>query len=130
MPTLSFQKIVTMADLLNETLKPKLAEMPHLTQESQDIDSLLTEVRGLDREQETLTGRLREIVRLRKAAEKRGYELRSRVAAQIQGKLGFTNENLRAFGITPRKAERKKPSQKKQGPPVVVSTVSDTSSPE
>jgi len=123
MPTLSFQKIVTLADLLNETLKAKLAEMPHLTQESEDIDSLLTEVRTLDREQETLTGRLREIVRLRRAAEKRGYELRSRVAAQIQGKLGFTNENLRAFGITPRKTERKKPSPKKQGSPA-VSTVS------
>jgi len=121
MPTLSFQKIVTMADLLNETLKPKLAEMPHLTQESEDIDKLLTEVRTLDREQETLTGRLREIVRLRKAAEKRGYDLRSRVAAQIQGKLGFTNENLRAFGITPRKVERKKPGEKKNAPPVVAS---------
>jgi len=127
MPTLSFQKIVTMADLLNETLKAKLAEMPHLTQESADIDSLLTEVKGLDREQETLTGRLREIVRLRRAAEKRGYELRSRVAAQIQGKLGFTNENLRAFGITPRKVERKKPGEKKKVPPAVVSTASDTS---
>ena len=119
MPTLAFQKIVTMADLLNETLKPRLVEMPHLAQESLDLDNLLAEVRGLDREQEALTGRLREIVRLRRAAEKRGNELRSRVAAQIQGKLGFTNENLQAFGITPRKAERKKPG-KKLVPPVVA----------
>jgi hypothetical protein len=130
MPTLSFQKIVVLADLLNETLKPKLAEMPHLAQESADIDGLLTEVKSLDREQETLTGRLREIVRLRRAAEKRGYELRSRVAAQIQGKLGFTNENLRAFGITPRKVERKKPGEKKKAPPAVASTASGASSSE
>lgn len=55
-----------------------------------------------------LKGRLKEITRLRQEAERRGQALRSRIVAQLQGKLGFTNENLLAFGITPRKAGRRR----------------------
>jgi hypothetical protein len=112
MPALSFQKIVTQAELMNTTLKPQLAEMPHLTGESEAIDQLLTDVKALGQEQETLKGRLKEITRLRKEAERRGTDLRSRVAAQLKGKLGFANENLLAYGITPRKRERKSPTRK------------------
>ena len=112
MPGLSFQKIVSLSEQLNTALKPQLTDMPHLQGESDDIDAFLTEVKSLGNEQEALTGRLREITRLRRAAEQRGTDLRSRVAAQIQGKLGFTNENLLAYGITPRKRERKKPTKK------------------
>jgi hypothetical protein len=42
------------------------------------------------------------------------------VAAQVRGKLGFTNENLLAFGIPPRKRSRKKPTQQETPPPVVT----------
>lgn len=111
MPGVSFQKIVSMAELLNATLKERLTEMPHLKGESDELEQFLGEVKGLSQEQETLRGRLREIVRLRQEAERHGAELHSRVAAQLKGKLGFTNENLMAYGITPRKRERKKPEK-------------------
>lgn len=120
MPALSFQKIVSQAELLNSTLKPRLIELPHLQGESEDIDELLTDVKGLSQEQETLRGRLKEITRLRREAERRGTELRSRVVAQLKGKLGFTNENLLAYGITPHKRDRKKPTPKKA--PLVAAT--------
>jgi len=118
MPGLSFRKIVSMSELLNATLKPQLTEMPHLKPESDDLDKLLEDVKSLDQEQQTLRGRLAEITRLRKEAEQRGTDLRSRVVAQVRGKLGFTNENLLAFGIQPRKRPRKKPTQQETPPPV------------
>src|SRR4028118_1494611 len=85
------------------TLKPQLEELPHLKEESIGLDELIVELKGLDQEQQTLRGRLKEITRLRQEAELRGQQLRSRIAAQLRGKLGFKNENLTAFGIIPRK---------------------------
>ena len=108
MPGLSFRKIISLSELLNTTLKPQLTDLPHLKQDSDDLDQLITNAKALDQEQQSLTGRLREITRLRKEAELDSQDLRSRVAAQLRGKLGFTNENLLAFGITPRKRSRKK----------------------
>ena len=84
-----------------------------------NLDQLVTNAKSLDQEQQTLTGRLREITRLRKEAEQNSHDLRSRVAAQLRGKLGFKNENLIAYGITPRKRARKKPT-KPAPPPLEV----------
>jgi len=119
MPGQSFQRIVTLSELLNATLKQQLNEMPHLTVESEDLDRLIIEVKALDKEQETLRGRLGEMIRLRKDAERRGTDLRSRIAAQLRGKLGFSNENLAAYGIKARKRERKKPTTKRPIPTTV-----------
>lgn len=113
MPGISFQKIVTDCELLNSTLKPQLTEMPHLQDESTGLDTLIVEAKTLLNEQEVLRGRLREITRLRREAELRSQDLRSRIVAQLRGKLGFTNENLLGYGIAPRKRGRKKPETKK-----------------
>ena len=110
MPGLSFQKTVTYCELLSSTLKPQLEEMPHLKDESESLNTLIVELKGLDAQQLALKGRLQEITRLRQDAERRGQSLRSRIAAQLQGKLGFTNENLLAFGISPRKPGRRRPA--------------------
>src|SRR4028119_2102609 len=96
------------------TLKPQLEELPHLKEESIGLDELIVELKGLDQEQQTLRGRLKEITRLRQEAELRGQQLRSRIAAQLRGKLGFKNENLTAFGIIPRKRVMRRPSTGQQ----------------
>jgi hypothetical protein len=108
MPGKSFQKITSLCELLNSNLKPQLKDLPHLQDESTQLDSLVTRTKSLDGEQQVLIGRLREITRLRQEAEAEGQDLRSRVVAQIRGKLGFKNENLIGFGIPPRKPTRKK----------------------
>lgn len=110
MPGISFQKIVADCELLNSTLKLQLPEMPHLQEESAGLDILIEEAKTFSNEQQVLRGRLREITRLRRETELRSQDLRSRIAAQIRGKLGFKNENLLGFGITPRKRVRKKPA--------------------
>lgn len=108
MPGQSFQKIVSFCELLNATLKPQLTEMPHLQDESTALDALVAQAKSLDNEQQVLRGRLREITRLRRETERNGQDLRSRIVAQIRGKMGFDNENLLGFGIPPRKRTRKK----------------------
>lgn len=117
MPGISFQKTVTYCELLNSTLRTYLEELPHLKEESERMDALVVDVKVLDREQQELKGRLKEITRRRREAEKVGQELRSRVVAQIQGKLGFTNENLHAFGILPRKPTRRRAATKEPKTP-------------
>lgn len=113
MPGISFQKIVADCELLNSTLKPQLTEMPHLQDESTGLDALIEEAKTLSNEQQVLSGRLREITRLRRETELRSQDLRSRIVAQLRGKLGFTNENLLGYGIAPRKRVRKKLETKK-----------------
>lgn len=112
MPGVSQQKTIAFCELLNTTLKPQLEEMPHLKEDSASLDGVVTELKGLSNEQEALKGRSREITRLRKDAEKRSQVLRSRIVAQLQGKLGFSNESLLAFGITPRKTTRRRRATK------------------
>jgi hypothetical protein len=116
MPGISFRKIVSFCELLNSNLKTHLADMPHLQEESAGLDALVTQAKSLDNEQQLLRGRLSEITRLRREAELQGRDLRSRVVAQLQGKLGFKNENLLGFGIPPRKRGRKKQGDLKPVP--------------
>jgi hypothetical protein len=116
MPGISFQKIVGDCELLNSNLKPHLPDMPHLQEESAALDAIIAKAKTLGNEQEVLTGRLREITRLRREAQLESQDMRSRIAAQLRGKLGFTNENLIGFGVTPRKRVRKT-AEKKENPP-------------
>lgn len=111
MPGLSFQKTISYCELLNAKLRQLLEEMPHLSEESEGLGTTIVELKGLSNEQEDLKGRLREMTRRRREAERRSMELRSRIVAQLQGKLGFTNENLLAFGINPRKPRRRRSTQ-------------------
>ena len=112
MPGLSQQKTTAYCELLSTTLKAFLDQVPHLKEESATLDVLIVELKSLSNEQEAIRGRSREVTRLRKGAEKRSQELRSRIVAQLQGKLGFSNESLMAFGITPRKTVRRRRATK------------------
>lgn len=117
MASISFQKIVGDCELLSSNLKPLLAEMPLLKEESDALDALIDRSKSLGNEQQVLTGRLREITRLRIEAQRESLLMRGRVAALLRGKLGFENENLIGFGVPPRKRFRKKPETKVTPPP-------------
>lgn len=129
MPGITFQKIVGDCELLNSNLKPLLAEMPLLQEESDALDALIARAKSLGNEQEVLTGRLREITRLRQEAQRESHDMRSRVAALLRGKLGFKSETLIGFGVPPRK--RRKPAVKKAAPqPAPVEPVPSAGNPE
>ena len=95
-------------DLLLAALKPLLADLPHLNAHSQELESLIVEAKSLDQDQQSLRGRLQDTVKRRRVVERRGRDLRSRLAAQLRGTLGFDNDTLLGFGVPPRRARRKK----------------------
>lgn len=100
-------------DLLNESLKPLLAEMPHIQPLQVELQGVLEGVRSLDNEQEDARSRLRDIVRRRQEAERQGEVVRRRVEAHLRGTFGYTSEELIKFGIKPRpRVIRRKAAEK------------------
>lgn len=114
-----FAKIFTDCLLLRSSLEPLLPEMPHLSPEYGDLVEFLDIAGSLNARQQELTGELRRIVRLRQEAELRGLDLRSRVAFQLRGKLGFTNEQLLSFGLTPRRKPRRRETEEPEPAPEI-----------
>lgn len=119
MAGITFAKVVTDCELVKASLEPLLTEMPHLAPEHTELVSFLDDVRSLNARQKELTGQLRQTTRLRREAEVRGQDLRSRVAAQLRGKLGFKNEQLLKFGVPPR---RKRVRRSSSETPATAST--------
>jgi hypothetical protein len=132
MAGIAFSTIVADCKLMKTALDSLVQEMPHLAPEHTDLDGFLNEVDTLNARQQQLTGELRQTVRQRKEAQRRGTDLRSRVAAQLRGKLGFTNEQLLKFGVPPRRkvVRRKKGATNGQTPePSPPATTAPTPSP-
>lgn len=123
MAGISFAQTVADCQLMKSSLEPLLGEMPHLNTEHAELGVFLDEIQNLARQQEDLKGQLRQMTRLRREAERRGQDLRSRVAAQLRGKLGFKNETLLKFGVPPRRQRvRRTPEGPTVKPPVEVKT--------
>jgi hypothetical protein len=130
MAGVSSDKIIAECELLKDTIEPLLTEMPHLAPEHTELGSFLDNIRTLRTRQQELTGQLRQTTRLRRETEQKGQDLRSRVAAQLRGKLGFKNEQLLKFGVPPRrKAVRRKAEAPAGGTPPAAKP-SAASSPE
>ena len=105
-------------DLLNESVKPHLADMPQVQPLQTELQGLLDEARSLDTEQEETRSKLCDIVHRRKEVERRGETVRRRVEAHLRGSYGYTAEQLIKFGVKPRpRVIRKKKAKPKETPP-------------
>ena len=105
-------------DLLNESVKPHLADMPQVQPLQTELQGLLDEARSLDTEQEEMRSKLRDIVHRRKEVERRGETVRRRVEAHLRGTYGYTAEQLIKFGVRPRpRVIRKKRAKPTKAPP-------------
>lgn len=116
MAGITLAKYIADWELLSTALEPQLLEMPHLTGEAQQLDELINEAKALDAEQQSLRGRSLQTTRRRREVEAEGRDLRSRVIAQLRGKLGFENELLLGFGAVPRRKRRKPPVKEPETP--------------
>jgi hypothetical protein len=111
--------------LLNDNIKPHLAEMPQVQPIAVELEALIAEIRAIDNEQEVARMRFRELTRRRHDAEKKGEALRRRVAAHLRGTFGFTSEQLIQFGINPRPTRTRrsrKPVEPPAPPPAEAAT--------
>lgn len=115
-----FGKTVNNWQLLNDNIKPHLAEMPQVQPVAAELEVVINQARAIDNEQEIARGRLRELTRMRQDAEKQGENLRRRLASFLRGTFGFTSEQLIQFGINPRptKTRPRKAAQTPEEPQV------------
>lgn len=106
-------------DLLNESVKPVLADMPQVQPLQVELQGLLDSARSLDTEQEELRSKLRDIVFRRQQVERDGEKVRRRVEAHLRGTYGFTAEQLIKHGVKPRpRVIRKKKAPLTEKPPL------------
>src|SRR3954447_14835772 len=120
----TFAKKITEWELLNANIKPHLAEMPHLQEIATELDSLVTEAKSLDSQQEVSRGQLQDLTHRRQAVETRGESLRRRAAAHLHGSFGFTSDELVKFGVRPRKTGPRGPRKSKKAKEIPANPVS------
>ncbi|HEX3555325.1 MAG TPA: hypothetical protein VIA62_19035 [Thermoanaerobaculia bacterium] len=110
---------ITNWDLANTNVKPHLAEMPQVQPLQAELEAVIVEARSLDSRQELARSQARDLTRQRQDIEKRGEDLRRRIASHLRGTFGFTSEQLVQFGVNPRPrvSRRKKPVETPAPPP-------------
>ena len=96
-------------DVLVTSLEAKLVEWPFIRPLYDELLGLIAELRALVVQQEEARAQLHDSIAKRQELEKRGAELRTRIAAYLKAQLGFRNEQLRKFGLTPQSRTRRKP---------------------
>jgi hypothetical protein len=105
-------------DLLNESVKPMLADMPQVQPLQVELQGFLDSARSLDAEQEEARSKLRDLVFRRKQVERQGEVVRRRVEAHLRGTYGYTAEQLIKHGVKPRPRVIRKKAQPARKPPV------------
>jgi len=119
-----FSEKITNWDLTSTNVKPHLADMPQVVPLQTELESVVVEARGLDSRQELARSQARDLTRQRQDIEKRGENLRRRIASHLRGTFGFTSEQLVQFGVNPRPrvTRRKKPVETPAPAPTPTTT--------
>jgi hypothetical protein len=107
-----FSNRITSWDLTSTSVKPHLPDMPQVQPLQAELETLIPVARSLDSSMELARSQARDLTQQRQAIEKRGEDLRRRIASHLRGTFGFTSEQLVQFGINPRPRviRRKKPA--------------------
>ncbi|MEA2562932.1 MAG: hypothetical protein QOH06_4436 [Acidobacteriota bacterium] len=88
-------------DVLVSSLLAKLVEWPFLLPLYNELLALIADSRVVVLQQETARAQFHEAIGKRQDLERRGTELRTRIAAHLRAQLGFRNDQLRQFGLDP-----------------------------
>jgi hypothetical protein len=88
-------------EVLVSSLLAKLAEWPFLEPLYNELVALVADLRVVVLQQEAARAEFHDAIGRRKELERRGAELRSRIAAHLKAQLGFRNDQLRQFGLNP-----------------------------
>ncbi|HEX5717927.1 MAG TPA: hypothetical protein VF179_17340 [Thermoanaerobaculia bacterium] len=88
-------------DVLVSSLLARLAEWPFLEPLYNELLALVADLRVLVLQQEAARAQFHEAIGRRQEMERRGVELRTRIAAHLKAQLGFRNDQLRQFGLNP-----------------------------
>jgi hypothetical protein len=94
---------------LTDGMRPRIEEVAHLQGEHTELAAIVEEIEALNTQEDLHISRLRDTTQRRSIAEKRGVELRGRLAAGLQAQFGKKSVVLHQFGLRPlADPERKK----------------------
>jgi hypothetical protein len=116
MASQSFAEQMNLSTTLVNTLKEHLTGMPHLAPLHQELEAVITEGRALEDLKGLHTAQLRDTNAQRRELEKRGRELRLRLASALRAAFGPDNLKLLEFGVKPRAVVRRRRATKPEGP--------------
>ncbi len=87
--------------------------IPHVAEEIAQLEAMLAEARAFQDRQDHFRAQSQELTTKLTDLARRGDDLRSRLGANLQGKVGFRNEELIRYGFKPRKlpTRRRQPAQ-------------------
>lgn len=117
--TILATKIESWRKLIDQ-IRPLLGDSndPHLAAAHVNLETAVREVQQLDDRAEGLRGERQQLNRLRREAEAKAGEARSRLAGLLVGQLGPKNEMLINYGLIPRPREvRRKPKKEAEPAP-------------
>jgi len=112
-----FAKKVVEWELTIVNIKPHLEEMPFIQPMAAELETLVVEGKTLDSAQEIARGQLQDATHRRQEVEKRGQELRRRIASHLRGSFGFASDDLVKFGVRPRPSGPRAPRTAKKPAP-------------
>ena len=110
-------------EVLAASLASWLGQMPFLAPLFNELQNLLVEARGTVVEQEAARAQFHESIGKRQDLERRGEDLRLRLAAHLKAQLGFRNEQLRQFGLDPLRRRRNRNGEDTEAPPPPVEDI-------
>jgi hypothetical protein len=113
----SVPELATRSKALATNLRPHLAEMPHLAALHGELERVVARIEASIAEQDTLAARIRGLITARAEEMLQGRDVRNRLAAQLQGQFGLTSDELRGFGLKPRKRKLRRKPQEEVPPP-------------
>jgi len=108
----SFSERLSRSSVLVTNAKEHLAEVPFLADDVAALDRLVQDGRALESRQDDLRSQFQENTKKMKTLASEADKLRSRLAAGLQSKYGFTNETLLKFGVKLRRPPRRKAAAK------------------
>jgi len=111
-------------DLLNDNLRPHLADMPQVQPLQAELQGFIDQARALDNEQEDTRSKLQDLIHRRQEVERQGEIVRRRVEAHLRGTYGYTADQLTKFGVKPRPRvirRKAKPAETPTAPPKATS---------
>jgi hypothetical protein len=91
---------------LASNVRDRLPDMPQLADENAEFERLIGRIESSLVQQNTLRAEIGVLIRSRAVDLELARASRSRLVALIQGRLGTTTEELRGFGLKPRKRSR------------------------
>jgi len=127
----SFAERLSRSAVMVTNVRENLSEVPHLTDDVTELERMLGKGRVFESRQDDLRSQAQDNTKKMKVLISQMDKLRSRLAAGLKSKYGFTSETLLKFGVKVHRLPRRKAAAKTVPPPTPVPspTISATTTP-